>query len=291
MKVTFFTILLDGMPFLPYLADLLLPVAHEWFFVEGATRPVKCTRHCALPPAWSYDPATGLSTDGTKEYLDQLAARDPRVKVIRPAAGIWNGKVEMVNSFLPAVTGDYLWELDVDEFFTPEAVRKTIALMDADPAKTCARFYCYYFFGDTNTVTERSGLGNEYFSWYRCWRYRPDAFFRRHEPPEYVVKARRFGMPYLRNLSKYNVLERDVTEAAGILMYHYAYVAEQQIRFKEEFYKWHGLSAAMQALRRKLTAGQYPRIEDDFPMLDTRLYQGQLIPFDQPHPLKGVAIR
>ena len=63
MKITFFTIVLNGMPFLPYLIDSLADVSYEWFFIEGAVLPKHCTTHCNLPPPWSYDSKSFLSTE------------------------------------------------------------------------------------------------------------------------------------------------------------------------------------------------------------------------------------
>ena len=83
MKISFFTIILDGMPFLKHLTEQLLPIAHEWFFIEGVAAPVKDTQHCSVPPSWAYEPSTFLSTDGTTEFLDNLQKKDHRIKVIR----------------------------------------------------------------------------------------------------------------------------------------------------------------------------------------------------------------
>ena len=161
--------------------------------------------------------------------------------------------------------------------------------MDENKKLTCARFYCNYFFGDSNTIVESNGLGNESYNWYRCWRYSPDAKFISHEPPTYTLRA---GKIFKRNinLSKYNVLERDITRANGIMLFHYAFIHRNQVRFKEDYYKMNGLVVAWEELRKKIEMKKYTTIEEQFPMLNSNLFKGKLLPFQYKHPLKNVIL-
>src|SRR5436305_15177690 len=81
LPVHFFTIVLNGEPFIRYHLDVFrrLPFRWRWHVVEGVASLVRDT-------AWSVaaggriDPDAhdrGLSADGTTAYLDEIAADEP----------------------------------------------------------------------------------------------------------------------------------------------------------------------------------------------------------------------
>src|SRR5438477_12080697 len=104
LPVHFFTIVLNGEPFIRYHLDVFrrLPFRWHWHVVEGVASLVRDT-------AWSVaaggriDPAAhanGLSVDGTTAYLDEIALEEPdRITIYRRRRGMfWDGKLEMVSA-------------------------------------------------------------------------------------------------------------------------------------------------------------------------------------------------
>lgn len=117
-----------------------------WVFVEAADRAYG--RANAGRGLVTED---GLSTDGTTDFLRELARIDPRVEYVPhgwsgaendPA----NGKVQARNRYMEAVDRmdpppDYLVVVDADEFYTRAHQQLCLDLADADPT----RRPCYAF--------------------------------------------------------------------------------------------------------------------------------------------------
>jgi glycosyltransferase involved in cell wall biosynthesis len=72
------------------------------------------------------------STDDSLVVARQLAAGDPRVRVIAHAANA--GPVATFNDGLAQVTGEYVVRLDADDVLTPGSLGRAVALAEAFPA-------------------------------------------------------------------------------------------------------------------------------------------------------------
>jgi len=136
MKIEFFTIVYNGQPWIRGQAEFfrrLKGVDWRWHVVEGLAEHAKDT-------AWCKEAGgsisrfqirnSNLSTDGTKEFLDELKKEfGDRVLLYRPpGAEPWPGKKAMIDCFLPELeAGCLLWQLDVDEFWKPDQVRQILA--------------------------------------------------------------------------------------------------------------------------------------------------------------------
>ncbi len=214
--IHFFTICLDGMPFitnhLPVFNRLTVPWA--WTVVEGVARNVACTRWCkTIYPR--------LSQDGTTEYLNSIKGH-PRVKIHRREE--WAGKIEMVNLALAGMTTPgILMQLDADELWLPHQLEQIAWMFRQNPTKNCARFFCRYFVGGNLAITSRGTYGNKPGEWLRAWRFSPGMSFLSHEPP------------VLSDL-KENAFTQEETERMGLVFDHYAYATEAQVAFKESYY-------------------------------------------------------
>jgi glycosyltransferase involved in cell wall biosynthesis len=73
-----------------------------------------------------------LSTDGSETYLDQLAARDRRVRVIHEAD---RGQSDALNRALARASGDLVWWLNADDVLLPGGVGAVRAACTAEPAR------------------------------------------------------------------------------------------------------------------------------------------------------------
>jgi glycosyltransferase involved in cell wall biosynthesis len=252
MPIDFFTIVLNGEPFIRYhehvLAELDMP--WHWHIVEGVATLIHDT-------AWSLAGGGsvtdelhdgGLSKDGTSAYLDDLAARYPgKVTIYRPQPGqFWNGKREMVNAPLPNIKHDcLLFQIDSDELWTARQISEIHRLFLANPERHSAFFWCDYFVGPEKIISTRYNYAqNPNSEWLRVWRYRPGMVWAAHEPPMLV---RDDGHGREINVGLEAPLWHGETEQAGLVFQHFAYVTEAQLRFKEVYY---GYTGAVEGWRR-----------------------------------------
>ena len=252
-ELHFFTLVLNGMPFLRHHIDIFsrLECPWKWHIVEG----VADLKH---DTAWSAELGgrvtdllhrDGLSNDGSTEYIDELRRLYPEnVRVYRkPGGQFWDGKLEMCNAVLQGVDREcLLWQIDVDEFWRPEQLMAVLGMFQRRPEKTAAWFYCRYFVGPRLTTTSRGTYGNNpRFEWLRVWRYAPGMFWQAHEPPTLVFRTR-LGPCDVGRLNPFTHAE---TEAAGLTFDHLAYVLPKQLAFKDVYYGYRGALTAWERLQ------------------------------------------
>ncbi|WP_198372940.1 glycosyltransferase family 4 protein, partial [Roseomonas rosulenta] len=255
LPVHFFTIVLNGEPFIRYHETMLakLPFRWHWHVVEG----VAALRH---DTAWSTATggrvldeihAEGRSNDGTSEYLDDLARRFPGQVTIhrKPPGEFWDGKREMVNAPLPHITEEcLLWQVDADELWTVDQVCRMRSRFIADPSRSAAWYWCWYFVAPDKVVSTRNNYAqNPSYEWLRTWRFRPGDSWAAHEPPT-LVRARPGGEEPV-DVATLGPFTQDETEAEGAVFQHFAYVTEAQARFKETYYGYAGAVAQWRGLQ------------------------------------------
>ena len=268
LPVHFFTIVLNGEPFIRYHLDVLrqLPFRWHWHVVEGVAELVHDT-------AWSVagggrvEPdvhAEGRSVDGTSAYLDEIAAAEPkRVSLYRKALGsFWNGKREMVSAPLPHVREEcLLWQVDADELWTSEQIGRMRELFIRNPERTAAYYWCDYFAGpETVIATRYNYAANPDVEWLRTWRYQPGDRWEAHEPPT-LARPGALGSV---NLGKKKPFLHDETEDAGAVFQHFAYATEAQVRFKESYYGYAGAVESWRRLDESMNASRGPVLLRDF---------------------------
>lgn len=282
LPVHFFTIVLNGEPFIRYHLDVFrrLPFLWHWHVVEGVAS-------LAHDTAWSVaggghiDPAShhaGLSRDGTTAYLDRIAAEEPtRVSLYRRAPGeLWDGKREMVSTPLSSIREEcLLWQVDADELWTPEQIIAMRALFLAQPDRTAAYYWCHYVAApDTVVATRYNYAANPEYDWLRTWRFRPGDRWDSHEPPT-LVRRRTIRTA---DVATTRPFTHDETEDAGAVFQHFAYASEEQVRFKESYYgyadaveAWRRLRDAMRVANGPLRLGDfYGWVRDDTLVDDPR---------------------
>jgi glycosyltransferase involved in cell wall biosynthesis len=241
LPIHFFTIVLNGQPFIKYHIDIFkqLPFKWHWHIVEG----VADLKH---DTGWSLGNGGqisdrlhhhGRSNDGTTEYLDELAQLYPKnITIYRQPDGIfWDGKREMVNAPLNNIQEEcLLWQVDVDELWTLEQLSNTRQMFINNPQKTAAFYWCWYFVSEKHVISTRNCYAqNPQQEWLRTWKFKPGAFWAAHEPP---ILAETLANGQCRDIASVNPFLHQETESLGLVFQHFAYATSEQLQFKEEYY-------------------------------------------------------
>ena len=167
LPVHFFTIVLNGEPFIRYHIEVFKRLSFHWHWhiIEG----VADLKH---DTAWSLKNGGrisdelhqyGLSNDGTTAFLDELEKEYPKnIKIYRKPRGIfWSGKLEMVNAPLKNIHEEcLLWQIDADELWTGEQIKDGRAMFLAEPDRTAAYYLDHFFVGEDLSITTIDTYGN-----------------------------------------------------------------------------------------------------------------------------------
>ena len=241
LPIHFFTIVLNGQPFIQYHLDVFkqLPFQWHWHIVEG----VADLKH---DTAWSLQfggritdeiHKNGLSYDGTTEYLDELKRCYPNnISVYRKQQGIfWDGKLEMVKANLANINQEcLLWQIDVDELWTVDQFCTARQMFINNPGKTAAWYWCWYFVGENLVVSTRECYSqNSQQEWLRTWRYKPGMAWESHEPPRLMELMPNGAW---QDVASVNPFRHSETEDYNLIFQHFAYVTIEQVLFKEKYY-------------------------------------------------------
>lgn len=238
LSIHFFTIVLNGEPFIRYHIEVFkkLPFKWHWHIVEGVAKRVKDS---TCPKGKSIDQFhdKGHSKDGTLSYIKNLAAEYPEhiTVYIKNKKSFWNGHLEMVSTPLKNIQEEcLLWQIDVDEFWTTDQIIRARNLFIAYPEKTAAYYGCFFFVSPQLVITTRNCYAqNPKFEWLRTWRFTPGLKWESHAPPR-LVKTRNDGS--ICDLAYINPFLHHETEKENLIFQHFAYFIPQQIQFKASYY-------------------------------------------------------
>lgn len=226
-RITFGMIVLNGMPFIPYNLRALYPFSHQIIVVEGAA-----------PAAKSNATPDGHSTDGTFEELRRFKTEeDPDEKLLIVTAedeghpdGFWPGeKDEMSQAYARRATGDWLWQVDSDEFYLAEDMRKICQMLTDDPTISAMTFDQITFFGSPDYWVDGWYLRNGARYFHRLFRWGSDYTYATHRPPTVLDET------CVDTRSKHWVTGRQ-TAKMGLHMYHYSLLFPFQVADKCRYY-------------------------------------------------------
>jgi hypothetical protein len=227
-KITFGVIVLNGEPFVRYTLRSLYPFAHEIIVVEGAA-----------PAAKNIATADGHSRDGTLGELRRFKAEeDPDGKVTVVTAedegrpdGWWRGeKHEQSRAYASRATGNWLWQVDIDEFYRAEEMARVVAMLRADPSITAVSFKQLTFWGGLGYRTDGWYLRRGATYYHRLFRWGPGYEYITHRPPTVVD-------PDGRNLRDGRWIQGEDLAREGIHLYHYSLLLPRQVLEKCEYYR------------------------------------------------------
>ena len=226
-RISFGIIVLNGEPFVRYNLRSLYPFAHQIIVVEGA---VSAAAVIATPD--------GHSTDGTLEVLrDFKMYEDPENKIVIVTAeneghpdGFWRGeKAQQSLAYACRATGDYLWQVDIDEFYTSENMQTVANLVSEDSSISGVSLKTVTFWGSPQYVTNGyilemgAGVYRRLFKWGKGYKYVS------HRPPTVVDENEMdtFGKKWIDGLQ----LARK-----GVHLYHYSLLFPRQVEDKCLYY-------------------------------------------------------
>jgi hypothetical protein len=226
IKITFGIIALNAQPLLEYNLRAIYPFAHQIVVVEGATRA-----------AVSLATKDGHSKDDTLQMLKEFqSSKDPEKKLVIVSAkeegyadGFWPEKDEMSRAYAKQATGDWLWQVDSDEFYREEDMQEIIAMLGRDPSLTAVSFPYYEFFGSFFSVISGKWHLSEHPRFHRLFRWGKGYRYQSHRPPT-VVNENEV------DLRKINWISTPRNNKNPIFLFHYSYVFPKQAEQKVGYY-------------------------------------------------------
>lgn len=269
-KITFGIIVLNGEPFTRYNLRALYPFAHQIIVVEGASR---YARHIATPE--------GHSSDGTLEVLRRFQAdEDPEHKLTIVTAedeghpdGFWPGeKDQQSRAYAARATGDWLWQIDIDEFYLPEDMARIRDQLLTQPATQTVSFKQIPFWGSLDWYADgwylRYDSGREF---HRLFRWGPGYTYATHRPPTVVDRA---GV----NLRRSGWVRAHTLARRGVFLYHYSLLFPQQASYKSRYY------SALFGHRESWAQRSYSTLQDPFRVHNVELYPSWIERYTKGHP-------
>lgn len=219
-KISFGIIVLNGEPFIRYCLRALYPFAHEIIVVEGA-----------VSDAASIATSDGHSHDTTLQTLAQFKAEeDPEQKIrLITRHGFWREKDEQSQAYAEQATGDYLWQVDIDEFYQPDDMRAILNMLAEQPDIAGISFKQKTFWGGFDYIADGWFFSRSFRECPRVFRWGNGYRYVSHRP---VTVHDAQG----RNLEEQRWIHGEELFQRNIFFYHYSLVFPSQVREKCQYY-------------------------------------------------------
>jgi len=227
-KITFGIIVLNGEPFTRYCLRSIYPFAYEIIVVEGGHEDTKsvCT-------------PTGHSIDTTFETLYKFKQEEDHENklTIITRNGFWPKKDELGNdrtlqsrAYAERASGNYLWQIDIDEFYREEDMFNIIKRLKENPSITAVTFPTRNFWGDIIYKIDGWKLRRGSIYYHRLFKWGKGYKYVTHEPPTVYNEK---GI----DLRRINWIKGKKLMKKGIYMYHYSHLFPWQVKQKTMIYK------------------------------------------------------
>lgn len=278
-KISFGIIVLNGYPFLEYNLRALYPFAHQIIVVEGAVLAAK-----------SLARTDGHSVDDTLEMLQEFKSKhDPQNKLLIVTAvdaghadGFWPEKDEMSQAYAERATGDWLWQVDSDEFYLETDLAGMAQLLDSTSDVSGYSFSYIDFFGSFFSYITGVWHLHVHPRFYRLFRWGAGYSYVEHRPPT-VVDADG------RNLHQLKWQVNPLVDGKPVVLRHYSYVFPKQGLQKVGYYSNVSWSQAFQENKRWYEQ-QYVKLKNPMHLGELGGLQW-LERFNGPHPRAILQLR
>lgn len=272
-RVTFGIIVLNGEPFTLHTLRALYPFAHEIIVVEGSA-----------PGAQAVASNDGHSRDGTPDRIRRfISEEDPDRKVQLVTAedeghvdGFWPGeKDEQSQAYARRATGQYLWQVDIDEFYLPEDMARILGMLTADPSIDAMSFEQITFWGGLRYQVDSWYLRRGARHYHRLFRWGPDFTYKCHRPPTVLDNRGR-------DLRDGHWVPPETLARQGIRLHHYSLLLPRQVADKSSYY-----ANAPWARRVGATAWAeqvFRNLQRPYRVHNVEAYPGWLVRYKGPHP-------
>lgn len=279
-RITFGIIVLNGEPFTRYCIRSLYPYAHQIIVVEGAA-----------PAAARIATPDGHSVDRTLEVLRAMKEHeDPEDKLCVITAedeghpdGFWPGeKDEQSQAYAKRATGDYLWQVDIDEFYRAEDMQRVLAMLAADPAITAVSFEQITFWGGFDYTTDSWYLRRGAAIYHRLFRWGDGYRYVTHRPPTVHDNQGR-------DLRRLKWIDGKETARHGVRLYHYSLLFPKQVEEKCAYYQDATWAQAQRAS--EWAQSSYLSLKNPFRVHNVYQYPSWLARFRGRHPAEVQRMR
>jgi hypothetical protein len=232
-RITFGIIVFNGEPFTKYCLRSLYPFAHEIIVVEGA-----CKSSASLATS------DGHSTDSTLQSLHEFQEQEDPQKKLRIVTrdGFWSEKDEQSQAYAEQATGEYLWQVDIDEFYRAEDVVAILEMLKKHSQIASVSFKQISFWGGLDYTSDGWFFRRIFPQVHRIFRWRKEYHYLKHRPPTVLNEQGR-------DVRDLGWLDGDAMARAGIHMYHYCLVFPKQVMDKCTYYQqaeWHSRERALE---------------------------------------------
>jgi len=226
IRISFGMIVFNGEPFVKYNLSAVYPIAHQIIVVEGACRS-----------SASVSGPDGHSTDSTLESLYCFKRDlDPDNKLIIVTAadedyadGFWPEKDEMSWAYAKRATGNYLWQLDSDEFYHEEEIARLMKILRTERPDMVS-FPMITFWGSPDYIVDGFFLiRDKHDQIPRLFAWGPGYTYTTHRPATVLDEK---GI----DLRKKHWLSASYLKRMRIYMYHYSLLFPHQVFNKVRYY-------------------------------------------------------
>ena len=272
-KITFGMIVLNGEPFVTYNLRSLYPYAHQIIVVEGACEAAK-----------SIASQDGHSTDGTLEAIKKfIKEEDSDKKVILVTVedegksnSFWSEKDEMSQAYAKRATGDWLWQVDYDEFYLEEDMESILNMLSENPSITGVSFPYKQFWGGFDYLQTGEWFLYDHPCFDRLFRWRKGYQYTNHRPPTVVDENGR-------DLRRLNWVSYREMQSKQIYLYHYSYVMPKQAEQKVGYYANVSWTKEFRDIKTWYQE-RYLALKDPYHVGEGTNYWGWLKPYHGNHP-------
>lgn len=213
MKIAFGMIVFEGDYVLQECLEQVYPFASQILIAEG-------------PVSYWQKQGRKTSLDNTNKILNEFKDSENKIKITH---GQFSEKDDQCRAYMKNINDDidYIWNLDSDEIYSTEDLKKIIELLEKEKPTSVGIRSCSFFGGFEHYLT---GFELKKDNFLRIFKYEKGSTWLTHRPPTILYPENK--KPVLKHIDSDTLYE-----LTGAQMYHYSYVFPDQVYKKVNYYK------------------------------------------------------